>query len=227
VCRPRPWSANGSSWQQTARCVRGTSRLAHASPRGRAWQCALQASEATGRLAVYAMRNARGASSRSRRAPSSNACAHTTSRSSFSEGGALVWVSGATGVKYIVCTIKKKLTNKKMSAPAVTLGLLALQGAFREHREAFNRVEGVICREVRLPEDLEGIDGLVIPGGESTTIGKLCVTSGLLEPLKAWTRANRPTWGTCAGLILIANAVEGARARALPCMWRCALTARR
>ena len=94
-------------------------------------------------------------------------------------------------------------------AEAVTVGVLALQGAFREHLEAFSRLEGVRCVEVRQPEDLFGLDGLVIPGGESTTIGKLCVSSGLSEPLRQWTKANKPTWGTCAGMILMANSIQG------------------
>lgn len=83
------------------------------------------------------------------------------------------------------------------------IGVLALQGAFVEHRKALERL-GVDVVEVRLPADLEGLDGLVIPGGESTTIGKLAVEYGLLEPLKTFARA-KPAWGTCAGMIFMAR----------------------
>ena len=82
------------------------------------------------------------------------------------------------------------------------IGVLALQGAFREHRLAF---EDVATREVRTPEDLEGLSGLVIPGGESTTIGKLLERFGLLEPLRS---APFPIWGTCAGMILLAREIK-------------------
>ncbi|TFH34697.1 MAG: pyridoxal 5'-phosphate synthase glutaminase subunit PdxT, partial [Anaerolineales bacterium] len=63
------------------------------------------------------------------------------------------------------------------------IGVLALQGDFAEHRSLLTRL-GVDTREVRLPDQLEGLDGLIIPGGESTTIGKLAVTYGLVEPLR-------------------------------------------
>ncbi len=86
------------------------------------------------------------------------------------------------------------------------VGVLALQGAFREHLEVLARL-GVEGREVRLPRHLEGLDGLIIPGGESTTIGKLAVEYGLLEPLRELAAAGLPTWGTCAGLILLARDV--------------------
>ncbi len=83
------------------------------------------------------------------------------------------------------------------------IGVLALQGAFIEHRKALERL-GVDVVEVRLPADLEGLDGLIIPGGESTTIGKLAVEYGLLEPLTTFARA-KPVWGTCAGMIFMAR----------------------
>lgn len=63
---------------------------------------------------------------------------------------------------------------------------------------------GVQCREVRLPEDLEGLDGLIIPGGESTTIGKLAVDFNLLEPLRNFGKS-KPIWGTCAGAIFLSK----------------------
>lgn len=83
------------------------------------------------------------------------------------------------------------------------IGVLALQGAFVEHRKVLERL-GVEVVEVRLPADLEGLDGLIIPGGESTTIGKLSVEYGLLEPLRDFAR-EKPVWGTCAGMIFMAR----------------------
>lgn len=82
-----------------------------------------------------------------------------------------------------------------------TVGVLALQGDYREHSACLRRV-GMETREVRLPEELEGLDGIVIPGGESTTIGKLAVRFGLLEPLRRRITEGLPVYGTCAGLIL-------------------------
>src|SRR3990172_9516724 len=90
------------------------------------------------------------------------------------------------------------------------VGVLALQGAFREHREAFDAL-GVATTEVRTPEDLADADTLIIPGGESTTIGKLLETSGLREPLLDRLRDAMPTFGTCAGLILLAKEVIDGR----------------
>jgi pyridoxal 5'-phosphate synthase pdxT subunit len=83
------------------------------------------------------------------------------------------------------------------------IGVLALQGAFIEHMKMLRRL-GVEAVEVRLPQDLEGLDGLIIPGGESTTIGKLAVDYGLIEPLRDFAR-EKPTWGTCAGMIFLAK----------------------
>ena len=90
-----------------------------------------------------------------------------------------------------------------------TVGVLALQGDVREHRWALGRL-GVSTRLVRLPEDLVGLDGLVIPGGESTTIGRLAERFGLLRPLRAALVDGLPTLATCAGMILVgASIVEG------------------
>jgi 5'-phosphate synthase pdxT subunit len=88
-------------------------------------------------------------------------------------------------------------------------GVLALQGAFREHREVLDAL-GVDAVEVRLPEHLSGLDALFIPGGESTTIGKLLDTSGLREPLRVALTDGLPAFGTCAGLILLADDVRDA-----------------
>jgi 5'-phosphate synthase pdxT subunit len=92
-------------------------------------------------------------------------------------------------------------------------GVLALQGAFREHREVLDAL-GVEAGEVRVPEHLGGIDALFIPGGESTTIAKLLDTSGLREPLRAALTDGLPAFGTCAGLILLADDVGGDDVRA-------------
>lgn len=93
----------------------------------------------------------------------------------------------------------------------MTIGVLALQGAFAEHMAMLQRL-GVETRPVRLPEELNGLDGIVIPGGESTAIGKLMETYGLTAPLRQRIGAGLPVYGTCAGLILLADAVEGATA---------------
>ena len=86
------------------------------------------------------------------------------------------------------------------------IGVLALQGAFVEHEQAL-RLLGAEPVEVRLPPHLEGLDGLIIPGGESTTIGQVAEQWGLVEPLRAFARSGRPLWGTCAGMILMAREV--------------------
>ena len=87
------------------------------------------------------------------------------------------------------------------------IGVLALQGAFIEHEAVLKRL-GVDVVEVRLPSDLEDVDGVIIPGGESTTIGKLAVQYHLMEPLRELARSGKPLWGTCAGMIFMAKAVE-------------------
>ncbi|MBI4965698.1 MAG: pyridoxal 5'-phosphate synthase glutaminase subunit PdxT [Desulfomonile tiedjei] len=85
------------------------------------------------------------------------------------------------------------------------IGVLALQGDFEEHCAVLRRL-GVEPREVRLPEHLEGLDGLIIPGGESTTIGKLAARFGLLDALRRLADAI-PVWGTCGGLVFLAKDV--------------------
>jgi len=91
---------------------------------------------------------------------------------------------------------------------AVTIGVLALQGAFAEHTKMLQRL-GVNAREVRKPEELVGLDGLIIPGGESTTMALVAERWGLVQPLKAWVQAGKPTWGTCAGMILLSDRATG------------------
>ena len=86
------------------------------------------------------------------------------------------------------------------------IGVLALQGAFVEHERALERL-GAAAKEVRQRKHLEGIDGLIIPGGESTTIGKLLDTLEMTEPVRRLGREGLPIWGTCAGMIMLATDV--------------------
>jgi 5'-phosphate synthase pdxT subunit len=84
------------------------------------------------------------------------------------------------------------------------VGVLALQGGFDAHEKALNRLDAdLYVREVRTPEDLDGLDALVIPGGESTTIGLGVEREGLAEPLVEFARSGRPVLGTCAGMIML------------------------
>ena len=92
-----------------------------------------------------------------------------------------------------------------MGAPIV--GVLALQGAFREHIASMRRL-GVETRELRQLKDIEGIDALIIPGGESTTMGKLLVELGMLDPLRQRIEQGMPVYGSCAGLILLCRDIE-------------------
>jgi 5'-phosphate synthase pdxT subunit len=90
------------------------------------------------------------------------------------------------------------------------VGVLALQGAFREHREVLDAL-GVDTVEVRVPEQLDAIDALILPGGESTTMSHLLGTSDLRTPLAERLRDGLPVLGTCAGMILLATAVADGR----------------
>lgn len=95
-----------------------------------------------------------------------------------------------------------EVVNKHMK-----IGVLALQGDFREHVQAVQTL-GAEAVAIRLPEQLAGVDGLIIPGGESTVMGKLMITYGLVEPVRRLIAAGTPIWGTCAGMILLAHATE-------------------
>ncbi len=90
------------------------------------------------------------------------------------------------------------------------IGVLALQGAFREHAEILEKL-GVEPVEVREVEDLGGLAGIIIPGGESTAIGNLMVSSGLLDAVRSYFYQGGPVWGTCAGMVLAASATTGPR----------------
>jgi 5'-phosphate synthase pdxT subunit len=90
------------------------------------------------------------------------------------------------------------------------VGVLAVQGDFAEHAAMLRRADpDVVVREVRTPADLRGLDGLIVPGGESTTIGKLLVAYGLEEPIRDAAEQGLPVWGTCAGMILLARDIVG------------------
>jgi pyridoxal 5'-phosphate synthase pdxT subunit len=93
----------------------------------------------------------------------------------------------------------------------VTVGVLALQGDVREHLAAL-RAAGADPVQVRRPEELAGVHGLVVPGGESTTMAKLAARSGLLAPLRAAVAAGLPVYGSCAGMIMLADQVLDAPA---------------
>lgn len=93
-----------------------------------------------------------------------------------------------------------------MVTPAPRIGVLALQGDVREHLRAL-AAAGADAARVRTPHELDDVDALVIPGGESTTIGKLLVTFGLLEPVRKRVRGGMPAFGSCAGMILLADRV--------------------
>jgi len=88
-----------------------------------------------------------------------------------------------------------------------TVGVLALQGDFREHREMLERL-GAAVREIRKTAQLEDIDALIIPGGESTTIARLILSNGFQQPLRDFCAGGKPVWGTCAGAILLAKRVD-------------------
>ncbi|MGI9147016.1 MAG: pyridoxal 5'-phosphate synthase glutaminase subunit PdxT [Chloroflexota bacterium] len=105
-----------------------------------------------------------------------------------------------------------------MVGAPLTIGVLAVQGDFAEHAAMLRRAAAdsgedtprdLRVREVRTPGDLLELDGLIVPGGESTTIGKLLVAYGLEQPIRDAAREGLPVWGTCAGMILLARDIVG------------------
>jgi pyridoxal 5'-phosphate synthase glutaminase subunit Pdx2 len=94
------------------------------------------------------------------------------------------------------------------------VGVLAVQGGFAEHMAAIKRQSGVVGREVRVPSDLEGIDALILPGGESTAQGHCMVEAHLLQPVRAFAQS-KPVWGVCAGMILLADGLTQEEPQAL------------
>jgi len=95
------------------------------------------------------------------------------------------------------------------------IGVLALQGAFAEHVAALRAI-GVEAVEVRLPQQLEDVDGLIIPGGESTTMRRLIARWGLREPILALAAEGKPLFGTCAGMIVLSKQIDGGEEPVLP-----------
>ncbi|KAL3684827.1 hypothetical protein R1sor_002849 [Riccia sorocarpa] len=93
----------------------------------------------------------------------------------------------------------------------MAVGVLALQGSFKEHIVALKKL-GVEAVEVRKPEQLNGLAGLIIPGGESTTMAKLAEEYKLIPALKEFANGGKPVWGTCAGLIFLADKAVGQKA---------------
>ncbi len=91
---------------------------------------------------------------------------------------------------------------------ALSIGVLALQGGFREHLNRL-RTLGVRAEPVRTAAQLKNVDGLILPGGESTTIGLIAERWQLVVPLRDWVQAGKPIWGTCAGMILLADRAVG------------------
>ena len=98
----------------------------------------------------------------------------------------------------------------QVGEPHRLVGVLALQGAFAAHQRALESA-GATTRQVRQPGDLGGIDALVMPGGESTTMSRLLTTSGLFDDIKALLSDGLPVLGTCAGMILLATEVLDGR----------------
>ncbi|HET7473944.1 MAG TPA: pyridoxal 5'-phosphate synthase glutaminase subunit PdxT [Candidatus Limnocylindrales bacterium] len=95
------------------------------------------------------------------------------------------------------------------------IGVLAVQGAFREHLDTLASI-GVEGVAVRLPQDLDGVAGLILPGGESTTMRKLIDRWGLREPILDLASTGAPLFGTCAGMIILSRAIEGGEEPVLP-----------
>jgi 5'-phosphate synthase pdxT subunit len=101
------------------------------------------------------------------------------------------------------------VTSSSTGADAL-VGVLALQGDVREHENALRGL-GVRTRRVRTVEDLEGIDALVVPGGESTTMSNLALRWGLMAPMRELVVGGLPAYGSCAGMIMLADRIEGGR----------------
>lgn len=100
----------------------------------------------------------------------------------------------------------------------LTVGVLAMQGAVAEHLSMLGRLPDARGVAVRTREELRAIDGLILPGGESTAIGKLLRSFDLLVPLQRQIAAGLPVWGTCAGMILLAKRIAGEETVHLGCM---------
>jgi len=100
------------------------------------------------------------------------------------------------------------MPNVVGSSKVMKIGILGFQGAFIEHKHRLEELGGVEAVIVKYPEQLEDLSGIILPGGESTTIGKLLKTTGMMEPLRNKIISGMPVWGTCAGMILLAKKLE-------------------
>lgn len=107
--------------------------------------------------------------------------------------------------------------SRDVSRSVQRIGVLAVQGDFLEHRQALNRL-GIDAPEIRLPHQLDEVDGLVIPGGESTTIVQLIDLYGFRDALRQRAQEGMAIWGTCAGMIVIANRLTDRRPEPLRLM---------
>lgn len=103
----------------------------------------------------------------------------------------------------------KLVGAEKSSRPSVYIGVLALQGDFEKHIEMALRIAGVTACPVKTPAEIEVCDGLIIPGGESTTVGKLMVRYGIDEAIRRRSAMGMAVFGTCMGMILLAKDIEG------------------
>ena len=113
---------------------------------------------------------------------------------------------------------QKKLKHSMLKEDGkMKVGVLSFQGGVIEHLNQIKSL-GHIGVQVKKEKDLNDIDAIILPGGESTTIGKLLRVTGLIEPLKEKIKNGLPTWGTCAGMILLANEIEGQEAKHLELM---------
>jgi 5'-phosphate synthase pdxT subunit len=110
--------------------------------------------------------------------------------------------------------MERGTTNGAEAPASETIGVLALQGDFHLHRQALDRV-GVASVEVRKPVELEGVAGLIMPGGESTTLLKIMDAWDFVPALEKFHASGRPIFGTCAGLILLARDVESPKQQSL------------
>lgn len=97
------------------------------------------------------------------------------------------------------------------------IGVLALQGAFREHQWSIEK-SGATAKQIRKPQELKGLDALIIPGGESTTMGKLLNDFKLMDPIKDLANNGMPIFGTCAGLIMLAKNIKNSQQETLALM---------
>lgn len=111
-------------------------------------------------------------------------------------------------MQLVVGEKKSRQSGSKTSKKELKIGVLALQGDYAKHVEMLRRL-GVHAVPVKLPEEIDALDGLIIPGGESTTVGKLMSRFGVDEAILRRAEAGMPVFGTCMGMILLAKKIEG------------------